>query len=447
MSLIHRQLLVFLSCLLMVAGKAQNDTAIINELTTINKTVTNKQCGNGYDMVISNRAMNVFLADKTSYLSENGDLSYYTNYVTLNTSAGILTINHNLQKAKGIDEPIKKLFSFGIKANIADGFNTTFLDKQFKNQLSITVNQTWLGKVRTRISGCVPGDKWPNQKHAMNALRAGILHSLSIEIKNTTTDFETALDKIDSTELPRQNRSDAIFIARQNFYEDLKEKYQEKFARLQAEALTKTSNFKLITTHWTSLIGYVPLLSPKYNVAPSLTSPFDKKNPYPFEFTLSHTRLWESSKAGRFFITASGRIIGNNSANSFALIKTNFTEYKNLGGTDTMRFASLKTDELYIGDYKTFVTPSLRIRTIYFPSNFHFGVSVLLEKSFGSYNLTNVRVGVPVILINSKKLPAVNIEFQVSFFDLTHEITTERKFGNKTALSVGVGIPFSRLMY
>ncbi len=428
----------------LLSASAQNAENIINELKGINTQIAGKPCNTKSGMAISNRAMNVFLADKTGYLSEKGDLSLYTNYVTLHSSAGTLTVNHYFQNAKGTDEPLKSLFRIGVEANIADGFNTTWLDKKFKNELGFTLSQTWIGKVTTTFADCSNSSK---QKQAMDALRAGILHSLEMDINKKETDFKAALLSIDSADVPGQDLSDATNIALQNFYEDLKGEYEEKFARLQAETLTKTKNFRHITTNWTTISCYIPLFFPSYNIATNLTTPLAEKHPCPFELSISHTRLWESSKAGRLFITVKGRLLANNAVRGFMLDKTDYTQYKNLGGTDTLRFASLKTDEAYLGSYKTFLTPALSARAVYFPTDSHVGFSVLLEKNFGNCNLLNGRLGIPIVLINSKRLPAMNFEFQIAFFDMTHKISNEKKFGNKTSIGVGVGIPFSRLMF
>ena len=51
------------------------------------------------------------------------------------------------------------------------------------------------------------------------------------------------------------------------------------------------------------------------------------------------------------------------------------------------------------------------------------------------------------LLAGSKKIPAVNFEIYVLFFDINNKIKQPQKFGNKTAIGLGVGIPFSRLMY
>ena len=427
--------------------KAQSGDSIIAQLKFINKQVTNKPCNSANAAAISNRAMNIFLADKMGYLSESSDLSFYTNYVTLNTFEGKLTINHNFQKEKGIDEPIQKLLSVGVSVNIANGFAATFLDKKFENELGATVNYKWIGKVKTRFAGCAQNQNNGNQKQVMDALRAAIVHSLEIEINKKETDFKTAINTIDTTDVPGQDIQTAKALMLQNFYEELKIDCEEKSVKQQAAVLTKTQNFKLITTSWTSLTAYIPFTFPKYTIAQSLTAALQQKHSYPLEVMLSHTRFWESSRAGRVFFTLSGNMLFNNSKLSYALNKVTLAEYKDLGGTDTLHLADLKNDRVYIGLYETFVTPSLTARLVYFSPGSHVGISFLAEQNFGRNNLLNGRLGIPIVLINSKKLPAVNFEIYVSFFDMNNKIKQAEKFGNKTSIGLGVGIPFSRLMY
>jgi hypothetical protein len=431
-------------CLLSFSLQSQSADSIIARLKYINRAVVNKSCSEGSLPLISNRAMNIFLADKTGYLSESTDLSFFTNYVTLNTAEGKLTINHNFQQATGIDEPIKKLFSVGVSANIANGFAAGFLDKKFENELGLTLNYKWLSKVKTH---CNNGPADMQNKQSMDALRAGIVYSLETEIKEKEAAFITAINHIHNTDIPGLPIDTAKALMLKNFHENMEAEYAEKFARLQAETLTKTNHFRLITTSWTSLTTCVPLAFPAYSVAASLISPFSKKHPYNLALMLIHTRMWESAKTGRLFLTMGGNLLFNNSKLSYRLDKISMGDYKNLGGTDTIHLAGLNNSPAYIGLYQTFLTPSLNARIVYFSPSSHVGVSFLLEQSFGKYNLLNGRLGIPIILINSKKTPAVNIEFQVLFFDMGKKIAAEKKYGNKTGIGVSIGIPFSRLMF
>jgi len=424
--------------------RSQSADSIIAQLKSINQVVANKSCDKQGLPVISNRAMNIFLADKTGYLSERSDLSLFTNYVTFNSVDGKLTINHNFQKATGIDEPIRKLFSVGISTNVANGFAAGFPDKIFENELGLTLNYKWLGAVKTH---CDDPIRQLRKKQSMDALRAAIVHSLEIEMKQKEADFNKVVDKIDNTNIPGQNPAIAKALMQQNFYQNLADEYAEKFAMLQAETLTRTNNFKRITMGWTSATAYVPLAFPSYTTASSLTASFSEKHPYPLALTLSHTRLWESAKTGRLFATLGSTLLFSNSKLSYGLERMSLTDYKNLGGTDTIRLAAIKNEQVYIGAFKNFLSASFNARIVYFPAASHIGISFLLEQSTGGYKLLNGRLGIPIVLINSKKTPATNIEFQVLFFDMNGKMAVDKKRGNKTAIGVNIGIPFSRLMF
>jgi len=427
------------------SSKAQSSESIINRLNAINQAVMAKPCSNGA-AVISNRAMNVFLADKTGYLAANTDLSFYTNYVTFNTSDAKFTINHNFQNPASNDEPIKKLFSFGVSANIANSFASTPFNKRPENEFGFTASYKWLGNVKTHLA-CNNLQYKTQQQQVMDAFRAAMLHLLYIEIRKKEADFLAAIDAIDTTAIPGQNTNLAKALLQQSFYQSLQEDYEEKFAKQQAALLTDKKSFNFITTGWTSLTTYIPLISPKYNAAQSLTVAFREKHPYPLKLMLSHNRLWESSKIGRLFVTLSVNCLFNNSILSYAINEINFIEYKDLGGTDTLHLAELKKDKVYLGNYNTFISPSISGRLVYFPSSSHVGISFLLEQHFGSYGLMNAKLGLPIVLINSKILPAVNFECYLMFMDMNNKINRVNKPQRNTIIGLSAGIPFSRLIY
>lgn len=432
--------------LILLPLSAQTAAGIINELNAVNSAIAARPCTNGSTAIISNRAMNVFLADKTGYVSAPADLSLYTNYVTFNTTDGRLTVNHNFQKATGVDKPVKKLFSAGMYANVVSSFTTNHSGNRVANELGLMLSYKWLGKVKTHITACTITQQGNTEKQTMDALRQGITRLLVVEINEKDAAFKMALAAIKVTELPGQNPDSAANIMRQDFYKDLKEVYTQKFAVLQAEKLTQTNNFKIITTSWTSLTASIPLAYPAYQVAQTLTAQLQKKHSYPLQVMLAHTRFFESSKAGRLFISGTAGSLFNSSTLNYGLTEVSYTDYKSLGGTDTLHLARLKTKGAFIGNYQTFITPSIRARVVYFPRNSHIGISVLVQQNFGIDNLLSGKLAVPVVLINSKKLPAANFEFYVSFLDISNRISGER-IGDKAIVGVSVGIPFSRLIY
>jgi len=427
--------------------QAQNADSIISRLQAVNRTILVKSCDSEDATAISHRAMNVFLSDVTGYLSSKTDLSYFTNYVTFNMAESQLTVYHNFQTASGADVPLKNLLGFGLSANIPNNYSASFLDYRNETGLGLLLGFKRLGKVKTRFYDCSVSPEKPNQKQTMDVLRAGIINSLAVEIKNQEEDFKEALDKTDNEDIQGLPEDSAKAILKKKFYENISESSDEKFATLQAVALIETKNYKLISTHWTGIQLYVPVFSSKYVVAPSLNEDFQQKKSYPAGLMLSHTRLWESSTAGRFFATLSAELLLNNSKMSYDLKKVNYAEYENMGGTDIQHDDELKNNKAYIGTYENFITPSLQYRMVYFPVEYHLGLSLLVQQNFGTCNFLNARIGIPVILINSKKTPAVCFEFYASLTDLTNKSDNSGSPVNKTFVGMSVGIPLSRLMY
>jgi hypothetical protein len=410
----------------------QNTDSIAAEIKMINKAVASQTTG----AVMSNRAMNIFLADKTGYVGGSDDLSFFTNYVTFNSTDGIFTVNHNFQKPKGIDEPLKTLFSLGFKANV-NSIGAGFLDKHFDDELGLTLNYKWLGKVKTQAS--------VYQQQSMHALRAGLVHSLELAIEQEIADFKTALNRVEAADINGANIDSAKALVKQKFYADIKEKYRVLFATQQAELLTKTAHFKTISFGYTSFTACLPIFSPTFTVAYAISAAFVQKHSYPVQLILAHTRLWEGSHWGRLFLTLGGSLLLNNSKLSYGVDKINPATYKAMGGTDTLTLA--QKEKAYLGLYQTFITPAVKGRIVYYPTNSHVGFSLMAEQHIGKDNLLNARVGVPIVLINSKKIPAATFECYASFFDMGHVVNNLQGRGKRTTVGIAAGIPFSRLMY
>ncbi len=427
--------------------RAQTAKDIITEMQSINQLVSHRACGTDSAAAISNRAMSIFLADKTAYLSSSTDIFYFTNYATLNSTEGKVTLTHNFQIKPGIDapnydDPQKKMLIFGFDLGLASNYTKSFLDNRFENQLGFTTTYVQQGKVRTTFADCA-GTQQPNQKQIMDGLRTVLAQELAREVLEKDENF-TANLTIDSTTAEGQHIQLAKAAIQKNFYTNLKAEYEEKYAAQQAQLLTETANYKLVSTCWTSFSAYIPTFFPTYRVAASLSNPFTNKHPYPVSISLSHTRLWESTKTGKWFLTISGNLLANNSKLSYDLNKLSFGEYKSLGGTDNNEDPG--NNKLYIGPYKNYFTPSLKGRLVYYPGVSHIGLTLLAEQNFGDYNFLNAKVGIPLIIINSKEMPVLIVEFYALFLNITNqEIHTAMP--GKTLLGFSFGIPLSKFTF
>ena len=428
---------------------AQNAAAIIHELKTINAAIAANPGSTGSGPLISNRAMNIFLSNKVgTNLSGDADLSLYKNSAVYSSADGYLAVNHNLYTPKGIDDAATSFMTVGLRVNIANAYASKFNGKECTNEFGFLLKQNWLGKVHTGFNGSATSSATVNQKQAMDTYRAAIVHTLETEINQKAAAFEAALDAIDTTiELPGQDAAAARRTARANFYTNLLEEYRYKFALQQSETLVQTNGFTVISTGWTTVRLYIPFMYKKFTVAPDLGTSFENRHNYPVELSVSHTRFWESTRAGRIFVTLGGGLVLNNAVNSQLLYTTNYADYTGMGGTDIAALINRKQADVYIGRYHNFVTPVLRAKLFYVPVDWHFGLTAEAEQNFGSYNTFNTKLGVPIVLIDKKGDPAINFEFQIRFFDVTNTLLPNKKSADKTSVGVTIGIPFSKIIY
>jgi hypothetical protein len=369
--------------------------------------------------LISNRAMNLFLADRIGYyLSRYDDISFDKNYITFNSADGVFSLNHNFFQAKPGDNQVRSFMVGGIKANIVNAVESGLTGEEFNNEIGITIKQTWLSSVATHSS--------QSQKRNMDALRASIKYSLQAQLTRMQAEFEKNLDSIKQSDVPGQDLNQAKTFLRQKFNNNMSEYFSWASARLQSDTLIETANYTLVSTSWTSISGYVPILPLKYPVAESLNTSFSTKYGYPISLTISHTRFLESRTMGRFFLTLSGEAYLNNAAHSLALENTN---------------------QMYIGSYKNFLTPVAKVQLIYFPPDSHIGFNLTIEQNIGTYNALNGIVGIPIVLIDKVGHPAANFQFQFRFFDITSTILPNKSVYDKTSIGLTLGVPFSKIIY
>ncbi|HTI94098.1 MAG TPA: hypothetical protein VL727_26065 [Puia sp.] len=344
---------------------------------------------------ISNRATNIFLSNKIGYyLSSPDDLSLYKNSVLLDAATGTLTINHSLYQPKGSDQRVGAFTTIGAQANVADAFAATYSNRPFDNRFGFFAKQTWIAKGHARSS--------PAQRAAMDAIKAGILRRLE---KDT---------------------------AGQQFEPGLRDEYDYAFALQQSEMLIKTSNYKDITLSWTSVSIYIPLITENIPVIPpslpdSGTS--TTRHAWPLRVNITHTKLWESTRSGRFFLIIAGDLRWNNARDGYQLETVTSPKWA------------------YVGAYSSFLTPTVKGQFFYLPPTSHFGISAHLEQNFGPYHALNGIVGVPIVLINKKSEPVCNFEFQVRFSDLSHTVQTGRGLPGRTSIGLTIGVPFSKIAF
>ena len=419
--------------------QAQSSEQLISDLQAIHKTIKSPSCTN--HQVISNRAMNLFLADKIGYsLTDYKSLSFYKNYITFNTSDGIFSLNHNFFQPTETDESVRTFYVVGVKANVVNALVSAFTEKPITNQLGITIKKSWIGKPKTVLNNCF-------EKQLMDAKRESSLVLLAQEIKKSEEEFINSLSAIQQDAM-----SDSAFAKvkeelRQNFYANLTDEFSRKFAESQYQELSETPRYKRITVHWTNLSLYLPVIAQRFTVAKSLALFSETRKAYPFDVSINHTHFWETKKAGRFFLNLEAGVYLNNAIQSHSAESINYDQYKSSGGVDTLLLRQKKVNSIFIGDYNTFITPSAKLAIVYYPPDSHIGISTTLMQNIGTYRALNWSLGIPIVLINKMGAPSANFEFQLNYSDITHVVYPNRTFSDNISISLTVGVPFSKIIY
>ncbi|MFS2190256.1 hypothetical protein ACCC92_26510 [Mucilaginibacter sp. Mucisp84] len=427
------------SCCTIVELKAQTTGQVIDEIKAINSKVTHWPISNGQGMLISNKAMNIFLSNKvSSYLSGNEDLSLYKNYVNLNAAEGAISINHNFHQPVDSDDWVRSFVVVGARVNIANAYSAKTANRYYDNQLGFTIQKTWMGKPKTYYAAN------SDFKKEMDAARALMVNTLVQSINKKVEEFEQSLNALKQDEVPGQDLTDVKSKLRKTFYVTLRADYLQQFSEQQSELMVNTANFNLVTDNWTTAGVYIPVIPQKFMVSNDINAPVNKHYNYPLELFLSHTRFWESPKLGRFFLTFAGKGFVNNAVQNGSLFSADVTGTQ---GTDGANTVAINKGDRYIGQYKNFITPVAVGKLVYIPGTSHVGVSFRIEKKWGTYKALNSIIGIPIVLIDKKGVPAINFEAQLLLQDMNNSLKNTRLPYNKTAIGLTVGIPFSKIVY
>ena len=418
---------------------AQSADSLISNLKSIqNKLEMNPVYSRD---LVSNRAMNLFVADQVgSYLSEDKNLSFFKNYVTLDAAKGILSLNHNFFESKGLDEPVRSFMVVGAKANVLNAFYSINANKTYVNNFGVSVQKNWISKPTIKLN-----DELDKKK--MDMLRAIILKKLERDINRKNEEFQEQISSLKPNAVSDSDLLKSKDWLSKEFYAKLSDDYNYQFAYLQYQALKESSDYKSISLHWTNIYVYLPVILERYLVADSLSSYPHTKSSYPFELSVTHTRFTEGPKFGKLFYSLNLNVVLNDAVANKSLQELDFREYSFAGGIDTTHLHQAGINTIYIGDYKVYLTPSLKFDVAYFPGQSHIGISASIQQNFGTWHPLNFSLGAPVVLIDKHGSPAANFQFLIQYLDVFHTENAHSTFHDNIYINLTVGIPFSKIIY
>jgi hypothetical protein len=368
-----------------------------NDIRTFHSSILQTSCAEG--RVATNRAVNLFLADRIGYyLSGDESISFCKNNVGLNTATGVFALTHSLFEPTGADTPIKNFTAVGLRVNAFDVAQAIEKRRGFSNQLGLTYKRYWLSNPTFTYQNCI-------QKTINDAYRAVIVEHTLAAYQQELTHFSQLLSKDSSL-------NQSLFKSMVGQKETvLAENYARQFAYDQFISIFENMHFKKVKINWTQINAYIPAMRQTLMTAPEPTKS------YPIAISTAHTRFSETSKAAKFF----------------QIYHLNF---------------ALENQQKYdwSAAFYTVISPSISAKFVYFPPMYHFGISASIEAKKVFSTSYNAKIGIPVVLIDKNSHAASNFEIVINVPDLSG-VYFNTKMSQKMNVSVVFGLPIGRNVY
>lgn len=424
-------------------------TAMENVYNSANPSIP----ANPPTMIVSSAGLNAFFGKKVAYyLSGSQNLSLYKTYFILD-SDGKLFLAYNFTSTKKNNGNIKYLSTVGLKANVEDGFSSFFKNGEKTGDIGFSYRGTYFFNGLVDFDGTIQAQKRGARGAAttkwdvMRDQRMKIVNRLKDKSRKEEADFDNSM--VDPANTTYAVNDAAAQTA--EFQTEMLGEYLQEQAELEADALIEKRAYNWIRKAWISFAIYVPVTRSKYTVAPNLTSTPESEYFFPWQLSASYNMFFEGG-LGTLYFSVGGTLENVNtiSAELDDIEEIETTDYKNLGGADTLKLANVNSSKVYVGEYDSFFTPRANAQVVVFPgcldfSTISLGVSASAEVNTGKYDPLNLKFGLPIKLDSDEDGKPVNIELRGEFFDYNGTVTGKSP-KNNFSFGLAVGLPFSSLI-
>lgn len=403
-------------------------------------------------IIVSYEALNVFFARQVNaYLSSSTDLSLNKSYFVLDQPDKRIFLGYNLSR-----DPVKSLkrtwniLTLGINASYSNNFSNLYSAQELSNDIGIGARFTVLGrgvvsfdKARQwnkTLFGKEFEDKYQHRDR-IEFQREKAMTDLVNKKKAEANEFEKSIQSITDKEYQDELRKD--------FYKTANETLVSDYLNLESGLLEKPRSHHWFWTWWVTADIYLPVTKIEYAIAETVVNPIDTLSLKNTKVSLILNMLADN-RWGRLLVSGSYGWRNNNGITTDQFKKLNYYQYRNLGGTDTLRVAQLSNREVYVGqNYETFVSTFTKGQLVFFPkikNKTVVGLSVMAEKYYGKYNPFNLRVGIPLSVKGKEDGKPVNFEVQGKWDDYFGDINKSSP-KEKFVIGISVGLTLTSKVY
>ena len=359
-------------------------------------------------MVFNNRMMNVFFTNElNSFATSLKDFSLETNFSNIDTDAKTLTIGKNINWRELLGKADKDL----LKTSSVLTFSVTgSIDKNFSKVYSYS-------KVLNEYN--FASDLGINLKYTY--MCNGIISYDDENVKSVIVDYR---DKKLSEYINKIIAEDKISETINS--EEIEKKYYDYYKKIADKEIEYYKENQIINSYslvYFSIGTYIPLTYKEINTkADNSVGSFstEKFRNWKVDGSINYFRSsYKFTKGQSLNFRINGSIYNNN---NFIATNVKPLTFQTIINQNTTQQVLAPTDLVFVGNYNTFTTSSLRgeISSLFFKNSI--GLSAAVEQNFGEYDAKNWKLGIPVSLKNKDDKPTVNFEIQWKEINGAHTV-------------------------
>jgi hypothetical protein len=416
--------------------------------------------------LMTSPALDIFMAKKVNtYLTGTGDLALNKSYFILDPTDGRLFLGMNYAKdpSEG-NGRTKWVFTGGIKADADESFSKLYdgennkLEGNFGASLKITLlgrgiityaKESAKEKVQVLLPKASDIPQY-DKAEAGHFLRLHLKRKIKMAMEKDSLEFVMEKDSLEFVNTHPDAKDKALtwrIERRLKFMESQNKEYRKAFINGEADLIEEEGLFNTFWNHWVSFDLYLPFTRRAFDVGSDFSQPVQARKLYNLEATLLYNQIKEYRHMRWLWSLGFGAKNQNNITTT-QLDKYSMGEYRDLGGQDTIKLAQLKTSDVYIGEYRDFVSPFAKGQLVnFFLFKKSVGLSLYAEKYFLTYDPLNVKVGVPFNLKGKDEETKVNFELQFKWNDVGDDILPEKSLSEKMVVGISIGVPLTGTLY
>jgi|GEM_PF-2553797 len=369
--------------------------------------------------IFNNKMLNILFAEKVgTNFGNTSDLSLETFYATYESDKNSISLGANIDLRGGsITNKLSNIISLGFEMKAENGFATLSNSDDFQeDNVALNLKFTHIFKGVINFDNIEEKSKDKTIKVLLDRKKAVENHRKDLFKKYNSKVIAYNKDSIPLKKQLLNEISQFSTIYDENLTDILKEKSNDVYEKIAREEIKYIEEYKLyrfVSDKWFTLNVNFPLGDKIYKIANQAVEPFNEEKFKGYNVDLGFSYFREYSSGFSYFILPRLIFSNNNTIIASDLKSKAFQEFE--VGANNAQILNKSTDVHILENYNEFLTSTAKAEIAVFHkiNGFgHIGFSPSIEKSFGTYDEVNWKLGIPFSIQDKDKKPKLNFELQ-----------------------------------